>query len=48
MGVNGESDNSSSPAIPADAANGLDEFAKRQRPLLVTGFHVMTISWEVV
>ena len=47
VGVNGESNDSSSSAIPADAANGLDEFAKRQGPLLVNGFHVVTISQEV-
>ena len=44
VGINGEPDDSSSPAIPADAVNGLDEIAKCQCLLLVIGLHAMTIS----
>lgn len=44
MGINGEPNDSSSSAIPADAVNGLDEITQRQCPLLVIGFHAMTIS----
>ena len=48
VGINGEPDDSSSPAIPADAANGLDEVAKRQCLPLVIGFHKSTISREAL
>ena len=48
VGINGEPDDSSGPAIPADAVNGLDEIAKRQCLLLVIGFHAITISRETV
>jgi hypothetical protein len=46
VGIDGETDDSSSPAIPADAVNGLDEIAKGQSPLLVIGFHATTVSSE--
>jgi hypothetical protein len=48
VGINGEPDNSSSAAIPADAANGLDEVAKRQCLPPVIDFHIITISWEAL
>ena len=48
MGINGKLDDSPGPAIPTDAVNGLDEAAKRQRPLLVIGLHARTISCEVL
>ena len=48
MGINGEPDDSSSPAIPADAANGLDEVAKRQCLPLVIDFHIIMISREAL
>ena len=48
MGIGSEPDDSSSPAIPADAANGLDEVAKRQCLLFVIGFHAPTISREAL
>jgi hypothetical protein len=48
VGINGEPNDSSGSAIPANAVNGLDEIAKRQCPLLVIGFHTVTISREVL
>jgi hypothetical protein len=39
VGINGKPDDSSSSAIPADTANGLDEVAKRQCLVFVIGFH---------
>jgi hypothetical protein len=48
VGINAEPDDSSSPAIPAGAVNGLDEIAERQCPLLVIGFHATTISSEAL
>jgi hypothetical protein len=48
VGIDGEPHDSSSPATPADAVNGLDEFAERQCLLLVTGFHAMKISREAL
>ena len=46
MGINGEPDDSSSSAIPADAVNGLDEIAEGQCLVLVIGFHATTIGSE--
>ena len=39
VSFNGEPNDSFSPAIPADAVDGFDEFAKRQYLLFVIGFH---------
>jgi hypothetical protein len=43
VGINGEPDDSSSSAVPADAVDGLDEIAKRQELLVVIGLHITTI-----
>jgi hypothetical protein len=47
-GINGEPDDSSGRAIPADAVNGLDEITKCQSLFFMIGFHAMTISRETV
>jgi hypothetical protein len=46
VGIEAEPNDSSSPTIPADAVNGLDQVAKRQCPLLVIGFHAIRIWRE--
>jgi hypothetical protein len=46
VGINAEPDDSSGPAIPADAVNGLDEIAEGQGPVLAIGFHATTVSCE--
>jgi hypothetical protein len=43
VGINGEPDDSSSSAVPANTADGLDEIAKRQELLVVIGLHITTI-----
>jgi hypothetical protein len=48
VGINGEPDDSSSSAIPADAVNGLDKITERQCSLLVIGFHPTTISLKAM
>jgi hypothetical protein len=46
--IDGEPHNVARPAFPADAVNGRDEITKRQRLLLVIGFHGITIRRETV
>ena len=48
VGINGQPNDSSTSAIPADAVNGLDEIPKRQCLLFVIGFHAMTVSREAL
>ena len=48
VGIHGEPNDSSSPAIPTDAVNGLDEVAERQCLLLVIGSHGSTIAREAL